>query len=701
MPILISHNVNPPSLLYPPDGIATWFARLGLPGVTQVFGINGKPLALIDFRGWLRHVGASCEKRDPDWHYSIEVDLDSLDEIGLGADHLMRPGDMINLGYAASVQGEVTDRSSARAIYMTPLIHMELDAWPRTDAIRGRPAKPVSWTFTNACGQGAPVWPYDPQNPKPGDPPLAVGQYVRVVGSLVTDQPHLLGAEFPTSYVLEFGFAAARSTLGEQLAAEGEGNAVKRLWGGTNASDPEHPARWNEIHSPDYIEVLPAKEPTDTVRCVALVAQMGSVTLPTVIERLTADIRPPQPRPTRWHRLHLDKRVGAATLAASILTDEFLPLTRPDRARVRVRVQAQGTSHGRFFAVYRVGWRGIVPHLRAAVAGAGGGALLAVDANGRTHLRPLVAQHPHWPSAWSGLRQGRAQPGAPLTLVSRAPAHLDAFVVGTDGTVYTAATAGRAWGGWWPVAGVVVPQGAAVNAISRSRDKLDLFVSDSGGRVMTSSWQAGAAAWSGWSHILGGLSAPGAAVSAVVRRADFMDIFCVGTDGGVYTAAWEPGAAGWRGWWRVGSVVLPLGAPITAISAEPDRIDLYAVDISGRIVTAFWKPAVSTWQGWTQVQGGTAAPRSRVAAASRRRGQIDIFIVGTDGLVITAAADLVAGSVGGWWPLGGITSRPGTPVEAVSPEADSLVVATSANHGGLLACSWTPASGWRPWASID
>lgn len=71
--------------------------------------------------------------------------------------------------------------------------------------------------------------------------------------------------------------------------------------------------------------------------------------------------------------------------------------------------------------------------------------------------------------------------------------------------------------------------GRQVNAVSRSRDKLDIFVIDRGGRA-----------------------APEAPVTCVSRSADKLDVFVVGLDGRVWTAAWEPGFSdGWRGWWAL------------------------------------------------------------------------------------------------------------------------------------------------------
>ncbi len=698
MPTWPMLNPSPPSLLYPPDGDRTWFARQGLAGTTPSVGQGAKPVAIIELRGWLREVASGCYT-DPDWHYTLELDLDWLDDIGLTAEALLRPGDVLKgEPLAGSAQAEVTDRSSGRSKLTPPLLHIELDGWPRGDGVRGTPPKPPSWTFVNDCGNGAVSWPFDPRNPRPGDPPLAVGQYVRVVGSLVTDQPHLGESSFPTFYVLTFGYEAARSALGEQYAAEGEGQAITQFWGGTNAADPRHAARWNEIHSPDYMEVLAPREPTETVRCVALVAQNGS--FEGQVERLTAEIRPPA-RPSRWHVLSLRKRVGEATLASSVQVDEFLPLAGPDRARVRVQVQGQAGfgSFGRFFAVYRVGWRGIAPDLRAASAGPTGGAMLAVDAEGRVMCRSLSAQAPHWPAAWVEVRQGRSRPASPVTLVSRAPGLLDAFMVNAGGSVVTASSSAGVWNGWWSVGTLGFPGGTAVAAVSRSLNKLDLFAADAAGRVLSAAWQPGGT-WGGWWPIGNLLTTAGGAASAVVRRPDFLDIFCVGRDGGAYTAAWEPGPSGWRGWWRLGQATFPAGAPITAVSAERDRIDLFAVDLQGRIVTASWRPGPAGWTEWTQLAGGTAPPQTRIAAASRRDRYIDLFSVGQDGVVRTAAMDLAAGTSGGYWPIDGLTARPGTPIEATSPAQDVLVVATCARSGTPMATSWSPASGWQAWAAI-
>jgi hypothetical protein len=101
---------------------------------------------------------------------------------------------------------------------------------------------------------------------------------------------------------------------------------------------------------------------------------------------------------------------------------------------------------------------------------------------------------------------------------------------------------------------VIDASGAPVHCVSRSADKLDVFVTSSGGSIMTAAWEPDFAdGWHGWWQINGGAAAPGAPVNAVSRSADHLDVFVVGTDSRVYTAAWEPDFAdGWHGWWRLG-----------------------------------------------------------------------------------------------------------------------------------------------------
>jgi hypothetical protein len=71
-------------------------------------------------------------------------------------------------------------------------------------------------------------------------------------------------------------------------------------------------------------------------------------------------------------------------------------------------------------------------------------------------------------------------------------------------------------------------------------------------RVWTAAWQPGDTNWRGW-WVIGGLeTVQTACVDAVSRSADKLDIFVRGQDRAIYTAAWEQGRdTNWRGWWRI------------------------------------------------------------------------------------------------------------------------------------------------------
>jgi hypothetical protein len=260
---------------------------------------------------------------------------------------------------------------------------------------------------------------------------------------------------------------------------------------------------------------------------------------------------------------------------------------------------------------------------------------------------------------WSPVLGGVAAPGAHVTAVSRRADHLDIFVVGTDGSVYTAAWEpdfADGWHGWARIGGVVAPQGAAVHAVSRSTDKLDIFVTDINGAVMSAAWEPGYTdGWHGWWHIKSGQAAPGAAVTAVSRSADHLDIFVSGTNNRVYTASWAPDFAdGWHGWALIGGLFVPQGAPVHCVSRSTDKLDIFVTDINGAVMNAAWEPDYADgWHGWWHINGGQAAPGAPVTAVSRSADKLDIFVIGTDHRVYTAAWEPdFADGWHGWWRMG-------------------------------------------------
>lgn len=321
---------------------------------------------------------------------------------------------------------------------------------------------------------------------------------------------------------------------------------------------------------------------------------------------------------------------------------------------------------------------------------------------GRTQTAAWEPAMVSWWEGWWDLLGGRAAPGAAVTAVSRRQDFLDVFVVGTDGHAWTCAwTPATGWQGWWRIGNAVFPPGAMINAVVRSQDHLDIFATDSAGRVMSAAWEpAFADGWHGWWHINGGRARPGAPVTAVSRSADKLDIFVTGTDGGCYSAAWEPVFAdGWHGWWRIGSATFPQGAYIGAVVRSTDHLDIFGTDTAGRVISAAWEPGFSDgWHGWWQIQGGLGRPGAPVSAVSRSTDKLDIFVVGTDNTIFTAAWEpSFADGWHGWWNLNGGKAAHGSLVTAVSRRTDFMDVFVIGLDGRAWSAAWSPGTPWLGW----
>jgi len=188
-------------------------------------------------------------------------------------------------------------------------------------------------------------------------------------------------------------------------------------------------------------------------------------------------------------------------------------------------------------------------------------------------------------------------PGAPVSAVSRTPDHLDLFICGLDGRVYTASwTINSGWSGvdyYWMSLGGFFPPGAEVSVLARKPGQLDLFICGPDGCIYTSWWSVGME-WSGindnWNS-LGGSFVPGAKVSALSRTPDQLEVFACGKDGHVYTSHWYK-STGWSskrdGWMQIGGP-FPPGVEVSAIACTPNNLDLFACGDDGHVYTLSWK----------------------------------------------------------------------------------------------------------------
>lgn len=297
-------------------------------------------------------------------------------------------------------------------------------------------------------------------------------------------------------------------------------------------------------------------------------------------------------------------------------------------------------------------------------------------------------------------------PAAEVSSVARTPDNLDLFICGNDGRVYTSWWwNGGSWSGAgdnWRSIGGFFPPGAPVSSVARYPNHLDLFITGNDGRVYTSWWHEGQE-WSGindnWSS-LGGFFPPGAPVTVVARNPDQLDLFITGNDGRVYTSWWNPGG-GWSGVndnWRAIGGFFPPGAKVSVVSRYPDHLDLFVSGNDGRIYTSWWHQG-QEWSGindnWMSL-GGFFPVGSHVGAVARNPDQLDLFVSGNDGRIYTSWWNPGGGWSGvndNWRSIGGFFP-PGASVSAVGRYPDHLDLFVRGNDDQIYSSWWHQGFDW-------
>ena len=303
--------------------------------------------------------------------------------------------------------------------------------------------------------------------------------------------------------------------------------------------------------------------------------------------------------------------------------------------------------------------------------------------------------HAHWSGSretwsFSPWREARAAIGAEVTAVwaPRQPQHLDLFIVGADGTVYSAwwefpgvfavAQNESGWQPWFCIPGALkVAVGATVTAVwaPRQPQHLDLFVTGTDGAVWSAWWEA-TSGWQPWFIVHPEIKMQPKATVTAVWRDQHLDIFVTGTDGAVWSAWWEP-PPNWQPWFLVSpGIKAAIGATVTAVWAprQPQHLDLFITGTDGAVWSACWEapgpfdPNQNGWGEWFIIRQGTDMQPGATVTAVWRDQHLDLFVTGTDGAVWSA-----------WWEL----VPNWQPWFLVSPE-------TKAAIGATVTAVWAP-----------
>ena len=334
-----SSSATPGSVVFIPDYKLYHPIDVATSRTHQAWGTS---VRTVELRGWLVGVSPGANGDDPDWGMDLFLDAAWALEQGIDLNRVIKAGNIMQHGHEEVEAGSVT-----RARVASPKVHLEIHGFP-VKLWPGRTEPPDWQTFGIDCecvflpDKPQAKWPFDPRNPRPADEDLADGQYVRVVGSIVSDQPHR--DDFIGAYrKLDLWFTG------------------QFPWGRQN--DPTNIARWTEIHPPDTIEVINKRKPTETFRGVAVV--VPGAFRPRPQSTLDVDL-PIPPRPPGDQTLRIQERVGPeSNLDLIVNGNSTLTGARVTRLADSVKLfltiagrrSIFGGSGGCFKALYRIYWQ--------------------------------------------------------------------------------------------------------------------------------------------------------------------------------------------------------------------------------------------------------------------------------------------------------------------------------------------------------
>jgi hypothetical protein len=344
-----------------------------------------------------------------------------------------------------------------------------------------------------------------------------------------------------------------------------------------------------------------------------------------------------------------------------------------------------------------------------------------------------------WFWTWFSLRDSNfwdgftIPPGGPITPLCRFQNHIDLFTVGRDGAIYS--TFWDANGGWFNRwfrladtnfgDSFTVEPGSQVTAVSRYSDHIDLFVTGRDGAIYSTFWDANGGWFNRWFRLADTnfwdqfTVPPRSTVSALSRYPNHLDLFVSGRDGAIYSTFWDANGGWFNQWFRLGDAnfwdgfTVDPGTPVSALTRFPDHIDLFVVGRDGGVYSTFWDANGGWFNHWFRLgdtnfwDNFTVPPGSFVSNLSRYRDHIDLFTVGRDGAIYSTFWDANGGWFNRWFRLGdanfwdGFTVPPGSLISPMTRFQDHIDLFVAGRDGGIYSTFWDANSGWfNHWFSL-
>ncbi|CAN7793515.1 glycoside hydrolase family 127 protein [Paraburkholderia hospita] len=196
--------------------------------------------------------------------------------------------------------------------------------------------------------------------------------------------------------------------------------------------------------------------------------------------------------------------------------------------------------------------------------------------------------------------------GGPLGVVARAPDHMDVFWVHSDGSIHSTWWDANVENGVWDPARVfaVTAPGEAVSGpvtvIARAPDHMDVFWVHSDGSIRSTWWDANVENGMWDPARVFAVTAPGEAVSgpaAIARAPDHMDVFWIHSDGSIRSTWWDANVE--NGMWDLARVFAATGrgqaasGTVGAVARAPDHMDVFWLHSDGSIHSTWWDSSIA------------------------------------------------------------------------------------------------------------
>jgi nicotinamidase-related amidase len=187
--------------------------------------------------------------------------------------------------------------------------------------------------------------------------------------------------------------------------------------------------------------------------------------------------------------------------------------------------------------------------------------------------------------------------GAAVTALARTPGHLDLFAIGIDGIVKWSwwQNDQKGWRPWEPVFREAKFDAALrsfnrIVAIARFPNHIDLFVTGDDGAVWSCWWHDDEEGWRPAFPIRPETRFPShARITALARKPEQLDVFTVAADGTLWWTWYRDDNLNWRPWEPVNQYdKLRENTQVTAIARDPGHISLFGTRVDGIIITCEW-----------------------------------------------------------------------------------------------------------------